>query len=204
MRLESVVFDLDGTLVDSLPGIQYSVDAALQDCGLPPRTDDLRQRIGPPVRNILSSVVGPVEESKLGALERSFRISYDSAGWKHTLLHPGAHQMLYSLHGVGIHTFIATNKPAKPTNLILGELGIAPLFREVVCKDSLEPPYPCKAAMLTSLLDRHALSKRLTLYVGDNREDYDAGLAAGYGGSGLEPHPELILIDRFADLPIEF
>ena len=45
-----VIFDLDGTLIDSLPGIAWSVDVALRSCGLPPAERDLAPLIGPPVR----------------------------------------------------------------------------------------------------------------------------------------------------------
>jgi phosphoglycolate phosphatase len=48
-----VIFDLDGTLIDSLPGIAWSVDVALRSCGLPPAERDLGPFIGPPVRDIL-------------------------------------------------------------------------------------------------------------------------------------------------------
>jgi phosphoglycolate phosphatase len=106
------IFDLDGTLVDSLPGIQYSIDAALapsQRC-----INDLSARIGPPIRSILQAATG-ASTKDLDEMERLVRTSYDSEGWRKTVRYPGATEMLASLHARGSRLFIITNKPRRPT-----------------------------------------------------------------------------------------
>ena len=54
IRPAAVIFDLDGTLIDSLPGIEFSVKAAFEACGVSGTTNDLRSKFGPPIRTILA------------------------------------------------------------------------------------------------------------------------------------------------------
>ena len=114
-----VIFDLDGTLVDSLPGIAFSVDAALAACGLPQAGVDQAPLIGPPVREILAAVSGATSRELLDWMERSFRASYDAEGWRRTVCLPGVPDMLRRLMTGGVDLWIATNKPALPTGRIL-------------------------------------------------------------------------------------
>jgi phosphoglycolate phosphatase len=83
------IFDLDGTLIDSLPGIAWSVGEALALCGLRPLTADLKPLIGPPIRSILAAVTGLGDAPSLDRLERAFRASYDAEGWRKTTCYRG-------------------------------------------------------------------------------------------------------------------
>src|SRR5437870_1611955 len=91
---QAIFFDLDGTLLDSLPGIAFSIEKAFEACSLSMRPIDLREAIGPPIRKILSLDALSESESDLDLLERAFRVSYDSDGWQKTLLFPGSNAML--------------------------------------------------------------------------------------------------------------
>jgi phosphoglycolate phosphatase len=173
-----VIFDLDGTLVDSLPGIAFSVDAALRACGLPPVKRDLAALMGPPVRDILAAVSGGADRHMLDRLERSFRASYDAEGWRRTVCLAGVPDMLWRLMTGGAALWIATNKPSFPTGRILRELNLAALFREAVCRDSRIPPYASKAELLFDLVERHDLDREACLMVGDTAEDWHAAEAA--------------------------
>ena len=174
-----VIFDLDGTLLDSLPGIEWSVEAALSSCGLPPLSRDLKPLIGPPIRSILSTVSGVWEQKRLVKLEEAFRSSYDSAGWRKTRCQEGAADLLGQLLTGGIDLWVVTNKPARVTHKILHELKLASFFQEAACRDSRIPPLHSKAEMLGDLLQRRALRPPACLMVGDTLEDYDAAVAAG-------------------------
>lgn len=177
--MTDVVFDLDGTLVDSLPGIAWSIDAALAECGLPPRTagrtDDLKALIGPPVRAILAAVTGLADGLELDRLLAAFRRSYDADGWRRTVLQPGALNTIERLREAGIRQWIVTNKPSFSTGLILEHLEIARFFEDVVCRDSRRPAFESKAEMLLSL----QLPAATTIMVGDTAEDLHAAVAAG-------------------------
>lgn len=191
----NIIFDLDGTLIDSLPGIAWSVSEALRATGLPPISTDLRALIGPPVRHILATISGLPESGTLDRLERRFRLSYDTEGWRRTVCQPGVPDMLWSLLTTGVDLWVVTNKPAFATGRILGSLKIGGFFREVACRDSLTPPFASKAELLTDLLSRRGLDRTRCLMVGDTAEDAHAAEAAkiacavvshGYG-SGVVP-----------------
>src|ERR1700733_5364416 len=96
-----ILFDLDGTLVDSLPGIEFSVREAFSSCKLPLPKESLREMIGPPIRTILSQAGNVVGESGLDILERAFRASYDSDGWRKTVCFPDADRVVRLMHEQG-------------------------------------------------------------------------------------------------------
>jgi phosphoglycolate phosphatase len=177
--IRNVVFDLDGTLIDSLPGIAYSVDVALDECGVLAIRKDLRSLIGPPIRNILATVSGISNDATLDVLLAAFRRSYDTEGWRQTVLQGSAKSMLGELRNAGVRLWVVTNKPALSTNLILDELGVAPCFGEVVCRDSRTPPFDSKTEMLGDLLHRHEITTNDCLMVGDTMEDCRAAAEVG-------------------------
>jgi phosphoglycolate phosphatase len=190
MPLRNVIFDLDGTLVDSLPGIEYSVDCALRDQSYPARTYELRPLIGPPIRNILQTVSGEADPGALDALEAAFRVTYDSEGWTKTLLQPGAKETLSWIASSGARNYVVTNKPRHPATRIAEHLGLPALLSEMVSPDCAAPPYRSKAAMIQSLMQGDDVHAGNSLVVGDTQEDLSAarevGMAAvivttGYG-----------------------
>ena len=194
--MRQTIFDLDGTLVDSLPGIAWSVDAALRSCGMAPANRDLAPLIGPPVRDILATVSGATDAALLDRLERGFRASYDSGGWRRTACHAGVHEMLRRLSASGERLWLVTNKPRLATDRILRELKLAGFFRETLCRDSRMPVFACKAEMLRDLVQRRGMDREECLMVGDTAEDAHAAEAAGiacvivphgYGAPALPP-----------------
>lgn len=179
MNLEAAMFDLDGTLVDSLPGIEYSIDCAMRECGCGPRLCEVRPLIGPPIRTIFSLVVHGATSERLDALEAAFRRSYDSDGWQKTIFFEGAQDTLQSLHSAGLSLFLVTNKPEEPTRQILAGAGLTPLFTDIICRNSKTGKFESKADMVRHVLFRHRVSPEASLFVGDTAEDYEAATAAG-------------------------
>ena len=186
--VRAVFFDLDGTLLDSLPGIRYSAEAAFAACGLVRSEVDLRGLIGPPIRTILANMSRGVSESELDALEQAFRVSYDSEAWKRTPHYAGAAETLRVMRAEGT-------------------LG---LFDEVVTRDSREPAYAGKLEMLVHLLRKWEMRAEECLMVGDTIEDAEAAsdcgmqfclMTHGYGevpiGSSV---PVAFRCDHFSEL----
>lgn len=183
-RAKAVLFDLDGTLLDSLPGIRHSAEAAFAECGLPMNGVDLRALIGPPIRTILARMAridadGGLSEEQLDRLVRAFRLSYDSEGWRMTPHYDGAADLLRALRGVGRRLFVVSNKPRRISGKILENGGTLDLFEEIVTLDSRNPAYSGKREMMHSLMERHGLDPQECLMVGDTMEDATAASESG-------------------------
>jgi phosphoglycolate phosphatase len=184
--IREVIFDLDGTLLDSLPGVEWSVAQAFAACGLPPMRDTLRPFLGPPIRAIMQHVAPVASDAELDRVERAFRASYDSEGWRMTLCYEGAIGVLRQLLNYGVRLWVATNKNCLPTGKILRELRLDSFFEKVVCRDSRTPPFSSKGEMLAFLVGTHNLCVRECVMVGDTKEDWDAAVYAGVTGILME------------------
>ena len=176
-----ILLDLDGTILDSLPGIEGSVRAAFSVCGLPAPQVGLRAIVGPPIRTILARAGEITDEATLDALERAFREDYDSKGWQETICFPEAGRVLQRMHARGHRLFVVTNKPRSVSLRILEKEGILQLFEAIVTRDSRRPPYGGKEEMIGSLLSERALAPKECVMVGDTIEDARAAAQVGIG-----------------------
>jgi phosphoglycolate phosphatase len=174
-----ILFDLDGTLVDSLPGIEFSVREAFSSCKLPLPKASLREMIGPPIRTILSRAGNVVEESSLDTLERAFRTSYDFEGWRKTVCFPGANRILEIMHERGHRLFVISNKPRLVSLQILERERILEYFEAIITRDSRSPDYRGKEEMVEALLAERFITGEKCLMVGDTSEDANAAASAG-------------------------
>jgi phosphoglycolate phosphatase len=174
---QAFFFDLDGTLLDSLPGIVFSIKEAFAACGLPMQPIDLGEIIGPPIRTILALAAKEATDSELDLLERAFRNSYDSNGWQKTLLFPGSKVMLREARALGIQLFVVSNKPRHISIKILEREGMLVLFNSILTRDSSDPPYGGKEEMLEHLLLVFQLEADRCIMVGDTEEDAYAAAA---------------------------
>jgi phosphoglycolate phosphatase len=174
-----ILFDLDGTLLDSLPGIEHSVHQALTSCQLPQSPLSLRSLIGPPIRTILSTLTGITDHQLLDSLERAFLLHYDQDGWRMTTLYPGVLSLLDSLSTRGCRLFIASNKRRSISLQILATHQLTQFFEEIVTRDSRTPPYASKREMLDALIEQRSLQPADCLFTGDTMEDAEAAAAVG-------------------------
>lgn len=152
-----ILFDLDGTLIDSSPGILASFARVLAAHGLAPAVPLEASLIGPPLAVTLAQVSGVANEVLLARLVEAFKADYDSEGYRSTEVFPGVAEGLAQLAAAGHRLYIVTNKRMVPTRNILEALGLARHFAGIHTRDETEPPAPSKAAVTARALARHGI-----------------------------------------------
>ncbi|GAC1423637.1 MAG: HAD family hydrolase [Acidobacteriaceae bacterium] len=208
MKADWFFFDLDGTLADSLPGLEASIAEALASGGRRLRVQNLRPYIGPGIRTILKSIEPELTEQELDGMEKCFRASYDVNGVRSTLMFDGVKATLEALKAARAELFIVTNKPKFATANLMQQHGLTQLFREMVSRDSREPAYASKGEMLAELVARHDVDVRRAVMVGDTAEDMHAAREAGmrfafveYGYGDVAADENCVRLLRINDLP---
>jgi len=177
--VRALVFDLDGTLVDSAPGILRCLRQALAEVAPGEDPNFPSDLVGPSVREMLARLLPHADEAVVDAGVRAFRRCYDGGGWRDAVPYWGVHAMLETLRSAGIRLFIVTNKPRVPTDRILAHFGWQDLFDAVVCRDDTAPPFPDKRAALARLVEDESLAVDCALFVGDTTDDAAAAEACG-------------------------
>lgn len=208
--LAAVLFDLDGTLIDSSPSILSAFAATLSSHNIRPALQLEPSIIGPPLRDVLTKLAGTTDSVLLDALGITFKAHYDTHGYKSTAVFPGVSELLSDLWNRGIPLYIATNKRLHPTHLILERLGWAEWIRGVYALDCIVPHLLNKAEMLSYVLGDAGIDPAQAYYVGDRLEDGFAAdendlpfIAAcwGYGVFGeSEIRPSWRAVHRPADV----
>ena len=208
-----IVFDLDGTLIDSRRDLADSANALLESCGGRPRSEE---EIGRMVGDGAATLVARVFEASglerpADALER-FLALYDQRLLNHTRPYPGMAEVLEAL-GLRATLAVLTNKPLASTRRILAGLDLARHFAEdaVVGGDGPFPRKPDPAGLQHLIAQAKGVAVESTLLVGDSLIDWRTARAAltpvclaryGFGYAGFPLH-ELGPADRQIDAPAE-
>jgi phosphoglycolate phosphatase len=186
----AVVFDLDGTLVDSRPGIEASARIALR-CVVPRvEMPDVRAQLGRPLDGLISVIGATLTADQRVRVREAFVQHYDAEGWRGSVPYPGVTVTLAALRHHGLRLFVASNKRHRPAELILAASGLAQHIEGLYTADSAEPPGTDKTEMAAACVEAHALKPSMTLVVGDSREDQtmaaanDLSFAAAAWGYG--------------------
>jgi phosphoglycolate phosphatase len=205
-----ILFDLDGTLIDSAPSILRSLEAVFADSHLTPCRPFSADLIGPPLGETMRGLLTPQDEYRADALVEAFKQHYDNADHRLTCVYDGVPAMLRALSEAGITLTIATNKRIAPTIRILADVGWSDYFDGVFSLDYFIPPLRSKSEMLQRLV--RDLEGGVCLYVGDRDEDGQAAAAAGlpfllvrwgYGGSGNSEGRHILHPDQLRPSLIE-
>lgn len=188
----NLIFDLDGTLVDSAPGILTTLTFVLAEHGLKYADQLTPKLIGPPLREMLVELSGgSSDQILLDSMENTFKRHYDNKGVFETAAYDGAHQMLMTLKNQGHLLFVATNKRMSPTRALMKHFSWDHYFLGVYSLDSFKPVLKDKSSLLRKIIQTHALILADTIYIGDRPEDSDAAIKSdlkflharwGYGG----------------------
>jgi phosphoglycolate phosphatase len=177
--VRSLILDLDGTLIDSRPGILESFGAAVVAV-FPGREFDLSTvSLGPPIRRMFEVSFPAASEAEIDGLLGVFRRHYDRGGFLKARLYEGAREVLAHFKNQGIGVNIATNKPLQISTAILANLGVGHYFRSIVAADSVQPPFASKVEMVRHLMESGRLKPAETWLVGDSVEDAAAAAECG-------------------------
>jgi phosphoglycolate phosphatase len=209
MQIDNILFDLDGTLIDSVAGIEFAIQTAvaavLPDRELP----GLKMLIGPPIWELLKQVLSNVEPEALDEIVDRFRDIYDREGWKQSIAYEGVLATLESLHQQQIASWIVTNKPILPTRQILDRLEMSKFFTGIFSPDCQAPHFRSKTTMVTQVITEYQLDPSATLFVGDSCDDALAAhsnnlrfawVSYGYGNIDINKLPVTTNLSRFIDL----
>jgi phosphoglycolate phosphatase len=199
-RFELLVFDWDGTLIDSTGAIVACIQEAARDLGLAV-PDDQRARhvIGLGLSDALAYAVPDLPVSDYGRMAERYRYHFlaRDAGLP---LFAGSRELLDSLRARGHRLAIATGKSRAGLARALGQLDMAGIFAATRCADQC-PPKPAPD-MLIELMDEIGTTAERTLMIGDTAHDLvmaaNAGVAAVAVGYGAHPPEELATLGPLA------
>ena len=201
--LPALIFDLDGTLTDSKPGIVGCLRTVLDKRNMGDQ-GPLDRFVGPPVEEWTRDLLPNGTEEARVALARDYRACYDREGWKNNSVFPGVCEMLTELHRRGFPLYLCTSKQQHFAVRILNLFELSSLFKAIY-GDKAEYTSHSKGDLLAKLLREHSLSLQTTWMIGDRIHDIQAAhanhvrcLAVGWG---YGPPEEQALADAVAPTP---
>ncbi len=207
-EVRALIFDLDGTLIDSKLDLALAVNAALAEMGRGPLDhEQIYGFVGNGAPTLISRALGEgaTEEDCLRGLE--FFIKYYTVHkLDHTVLYPGVRETLDALAGMPMA--VLTNKPVGASRGILKGLGVAEHFRFVYGGNSFERKKPDPMGVETILRDFGAAPAQ-SMVVGDSEIDVQTarnagtwvcGVTYGFGSHRLDEYPPDILVDCLTEL----
>lgn len=208
-----LVFDLDGTLVDSAPDLLATLAAVLPRHGIPLAIDaSFRDGIGLGARYLIEYALErqkvAVDKATLDAIHRDFLVHYEANICVGTKLFPGAVTLLDRFAAIGWSFAVCTNKPERMSRLLLQELGIADRFAAIGGGDSFPLRKPDPAHLLMTIVAASGSAEAIVM-MGDSQTDLDTargarvpfvGVTFGYTAVPMRALAPDLLIDSFDDL----
>ena len=215
-RYDAVIFDFDGTLVDTGEGILKSLQFAFEDHGRPvPDLRDLQKFIGPPIYYSFTTFYG-VSEDEVGSYIKSYRKRYKEKGIFECRLYDGMEDTLRALKEEGVKLGVASSKPLHLIYDVMQVVGITDLFDAVVGTALDDSRHEGKADLVDESRRKLGIEdKKRVLMVGDRHFDIDGAAGAGVDSAGVlfgygsreefEAHGATFVLSKPGDLiPVVF
>jgi phosphoglycolate phosphatase len=166
-----VIFDLDGTLIDSAPGIVGTISHLLDAKGITPVRVLDHTIVGPPLDIMFDQLLGENDRMFKEMLIEGYKQHYDHEGYRQSRVFDGVDDVLTSLKAMGVGLHIATNKRLAPTLNILRYFDWTDAFSSVYAVDSHNTRFASKSEMLATVIANQGLDKARVIYVGDTKSD---------------------------------
>ncbi len=207
-EVRALIFDLDGTLIDSKLDLALSVNATLAELGRNPLPhEQIFSYVGQGAPALIARALGSAASEEDCRLGLEFFIKYYSAHkLDNTVLYPGVRETLEALNGMPMAVF--TNKPVRVSRSIVQELGVASHFRFVYGGNSFERKKPDPMGV-ESILREFGAAPSQVMIVGDSEVDVQTarnagtwicGVTYGFGSHRLTEYPPDLLVDNLTEL----
>ena len=207
-QFDLIVFDWDGTLMDSTATIVSSIQGACRDLGLVAPTDDAaRHIIGLGLTEAIAHLLPQLPLAEYPHLVDRYRY-YFLAKDESIPLFPGAQKVVHDLHAAGFLLGVATGKSRRGLDRVLDHTGLRPYFHATRCADEcFSKPHP---EMLEQIMEELGMARECTLMIGDTSHDLlmaqnagVASLAVSYGAhtrADLLTHAPLECVDTIQEM----
>jgi len=184
-HFDAILFDLDGTLIDSVADIAGAVNHVRVEMGMPRLPlEVVRTYIGDGVHILMERALKTKDPAIIDKAIALWRPHYTAHCLDHTCLYPGVREMLIALTSSGMPLGVVSNKPVAPSETILAGLEIRKVFSAVVGGDSTPKRKPDPEPLQFALEQMNIISKRV-LVVGDSPIDIEAARRAGCASCGV-------------------
>jgi len=208
MSLRLIIFDLDGTLIDSSVDITNALNHSLVPYGFQPLTvADTITMVGEGLTRLIDRIVGEGDAALKADVLQRFLGYYEDHILDNTREYPGVKETLERLDAANYRKAVISNKRESLSRMVLSGLGLLPFFEMIVGSDTTPERKPSPVPVLRVLADLRVRPQD-ALIVGDSNYDVDAGKAAGIATVavtyGYRPREAIAhadyLIDRMVDL----
>ncbi len=208
MNYPGIIFDMDGTLVESFHAIHGSLTEAMKRVGLTPwDLETTKRHVGRGIEYLVECAVGGEKKEEAAAI---FRQDYSETCLARTALLPSVAETLPLLKASGRKLAVATNKSLAFTGRILDHLGVKGYFDCVFGPESVARPKPFPD-MIRAILKRFQLTEQECLYAGDMPLDVETATRAGldclllatgpYSAVDLRRKVSVPVLEDFAEIP---
>lgn len=169
MKKTAILFDQDGTLTDSGPGIIRCARLTLAHFGIKKSYDDLRVFVGPPLEESFLDL--GIKEENLQEAIRIYRQEYETKGLYENKPYPGIIEMLKHLRKAGYPLYIVTSKDREVALRVLSHFDMTEYFQEVYGTDKRKKVQKTKAELMKECLDETKKLSLNAIMVGDTKFD---------------------------------
>lgn len=209
-----LIFDLDGTLIDSRLDLAHAVNATRAEYRRGPLSHDtIFSYVGHGAPMLVKRSMGPeASDEEVAAALEFFLDYYRRHALVCTVLYPGVRESLHRLHEAGATLAVLTNKPVRISGEILESLALAPLLFRVYGGNSFEHKKPHRIGIDTLRAEANA-APEITWMIGDSAVDIQTarnagvlscGVTYGFQPETLVDNPPDILVDRLEDFAARF